>query len=88
MSTTLLPRFQTLIQSYVAQLRRLLAEGGFRLHKWLSTHLDVTKTIPMSERALSTKEITSEAELPHERTLGVTWDVRTDSFTIDIDLMR
>ena len=74
--------------THVAQLRRLLAEGGFRLHKWLSTHLDVIKTIPPSERASSTKEITSEAELPYERTLGVTWDVRTDCFTIDVALMR
>ena len=57
---------------FVSSLSSLLKEGGFRLHKWLSTSLAVVETVQESERASSLKEITSDSELPQERALGIT----------------
>ena len=73
-------------KSYVDQLQRLLAAGGFRLHKWMSTERDVLEAIEQSERAGTVKEITDDTTLPCERALGVTWNVERDGFVIDVDL--
>ena len=67
-------------------IRRLLLAGGFRLHKWLSTNRDVLKTIPESELAGSTKEISADKELPCDRALGINWNVEDDAFVFDIDV--
>ena len=74
------------VKSYVDQLQRLLAAGGFRLHKWMSTERDVLEAIEPSERAGTVKEITDDTTLPCERALGVTWNVERDRFVIDVDL--
>ena len=73
-------------KSYIDQLQRLLAAGGFRLHKWMSSERDVLEAIVPSERAGTVKEITDETTLPCERALGVTWNVERDGFVIDVDL--
>ena len=71
---------------FVSQISRLLSEGGFRLHKWLSTSRAVIKTVPESERAGSIKQITNDTELPLDRALGINWNVQRDSFVFDVDL--
>ena len=73
-------------KSYIDQLQRLLAAGGFRLHKWMSSERDVLEAIEQSERAGTVKEITDDTTLPCERALGVTWNVERDGFVIDVDL--
>ena len=81
------PDEETAIE-FVSSISRLLAEGGFRLHKWLSTSLAVVESVPKDERAGSIKEITSDAELPQERALGINWDVARDGFVFDVNLQQ
>ena len=65
----------------VGQLRNLLAEGGFRLTKWVSNSREVLRSIPESERAKGIKSLDLEYDyLPMERALGLLWDVETDTY--------
>ena len=67
------------------ELCRLLSRGGFRLTKWLSNDKDVLETIPKCERAPSVLDMDLFNEnLPHERTLGVQWNVDADSFIFKV----
>ena len=72
---------QTAIR-FVLQISRLLSEGGFRLHKWLSTSRAVIKTVPESERAGSIKQITIDSELPLDRALGIKLKRATRQFQL------
>ena len=72
---------------FVNAISRLLAEGGFRLHKWMSTSRKVIMSINPTERAGSVKEISGDTDLPSDRALGMNWDVERDSFFY-IDIMR
>ena len=60
---------------FVNAISRLLAEGGFRLHKWMSTSRKVIMSINPTERAGSVKEISGDTDLPSDRALGMNWDV-------------
>ena len=73
---------------FVDAIGRLLAEGGFRLHKWMSTSRKVIMSINPTERAGSVKEISGDTDLPSDRALGMNWDVERDSFIFDIDITR
>lgn len=64
-------------------LSDLLAEGGFRLTKWLSNDKEVLKSIPETERATSVK-ILDLGDVLTEQTLGVQWNVNHDKFTFKI----
>lgn len=67
-----------------AELRDLLARGGFKLTKWLSNSKSVMKSIPTNERAKSLHELDLDVDdLPRERALGVLRDVEEDCFTFD-----
>ena len=57
----------------------MLAEGGFRLTKFLSNRKDVLKAIPAKERATPTLDLVLD-QLPINRTLGLSWDAQTDEF--------
>jgi len=61
------------------ELRSLLARGGFRLTKWMSSDKDVLPTIPESERVPSVQSLAID-ELLTERTLGVEWNIKADTF--------
>ena len=63
----------------VKQLREILANGGFRLHKWLSNDRKVLEKVPMSERADSVKDLDAES-LPTGSALGLKWNAETDKF--------
>ena len=67
----------------VDQLRQLLAKGGFRLTKWISNSSAVVQSVPVPERAESVKELDLE-KLPIERTIGIQWDVQSDTFRFKI----
>ena len=65
---------------------KLLAEGGFRLTKWVSNRKVVIESIPESERAASVIDLNLDKdELPTERTLGMEWCVETDTFKVKTD---
>ena len=64
----------------------LLSRGGFRLTKWLCNDKDVLETIPKFERARSVLDLDlSNQNLPHERTLGVQWNMDSDTFTFKVE---
>ena len=69
----------------VKNLRSLLAKGGFRLTKWLSTSHEVMKTIPVEEKSKS-----AQGNMPsvgvRQNVLGVSWDVITDEFYFNVDV--
>ncbi|XP_067045816.1 uncharacterized protein [Acropora muricata] len=67
-------------------LCHLLSRGGFRLTKWLCNDKDVLETIPKFERARSVLDLDlSNQNLPHERTLGVQWNMDSDTFTFKVE---
>ncbi|XP_023819257.1 uncharacterized protein LOC111948793 [Oryzias latipes] len=67
-----------------SELRQLLANGGFKLTKWLSNSKRVMKSIPADEWAKSVCELNlDQDDLPYERTLGVLWNAEQDCFTFD-----
>ena len=62
-------------------LCHLLSRGGFRLTKWLCNDKDVLETIPKFKRARSVLDLDlSKQNLSHERTLGVQWNMDSDTF--------
>ena len=66
-----------------SQLRELLSREGFRLTKWISNDRNLIASVPMTERAPSVVNLDLD-DLPTERTLGVQWDMETDSFSFRI----
>ena len=67
-------------------LRHLLSRGGFRLTKWLWNDKDMLETIPKFERARSVLDLDlSNQNLPHKRTLGVQWNMDSDTFTFKVE---
>ncbi|XP_072172027.1 uncharacterized protein [Diadema setosum] len=71
--------------SLVEDLRCLLAQGDFRLTEWLCNDRDVLASIPESERAESALNLDLE-DLPVQRTLGILWDMETDSFKFEVQV--
>ena len=63
----------------------LLAKGGFRLTKFLSTSRKVLAGIPEDDRAKSVKLIDLDDSLPQETALGLQWSVEDDCFTYKVD---
>ena len=71
--------------SLCREMVELLAKGGFRLTKFLSTSRSVLAGIPEDERAKSVKLIDLDASLPQESALGLQWSVEDDCFTYKVD---
>ena len=69
----------------VKDLRSLLAKGGFRLTKWLSTSHEVMETIPDEEKSKSAQENMPSVGI-RQNVLGVSWDVITDEFYFKVDV--
>ena len=68
-------------------VKAMCHQGGFNLHKFLSSSKEVIKSIPESDRTEGVKEIDLDLdELPLELTLGVQWCVESDSFEFNIVL--
>ncbi|KAG1930139.1 hypothetical protein F2P79_022561 [Pimephales promelas] len=69
------------------ETRELCAKGGLRLHKFVSNDRTVLQSIPASERAVNfeTKDLTF-GHMPLERTLGIHWNIESDSFRFHIPL--
>ena len=70
-------------EKLVKEVVELLARGGFRLTKWLSSSRSVLKSIPEGERAKKAVNLDLDFDkLPVDRALGVHWDPNGDSFMI------
>lgn len=74
-------------QMLVGQLCAMLARGEFQLTKWLNNDRDVILSIPEEKQAGSVKDIDLD-KLPLESTLGVQWNVESDSFEFHIVLKQ
>ena len=61
----------------VAQLKKLVAQGGFNLTKWMSNRPSVLKEIPQADRSRRVKEWTWDSPM-EDRALGVCWHVQRD----------
>ena len=59
----------------------LLAKGGFKLTKFLSSHDDVLKVIPESDHAKEVKDLSFNS---NSKALGVRWDFSADEFFFDM----
>ncbi|XP_062846427.1 uncharacterized protein LOC134325915 isoform X2 [Trichomycterus rosablanca] len=67
------------------EARELCANGGLRLHKFVSNSNVVLQSIPPSERATDTKtKNLTLNDMSLERALGIHWDIESDSFTFKI----
>ena len=64
---------------------KLVAEGGFRLTKWVSNCRDVLETIPESERAPNQFSVDLCAS-DSETVLGNKWNIQTDELTYDVTI--
>ena len=60
-------------------LRKLLEKGGFNLTKWVSNSHRVIKSLHVSERVGTFKDLHDD-QLPIGRALGVHWDIEHDKF--------
>jgi hypothetical protein len=74
-------------KSLIPEMQDLLAKGGFKLGKFMSTHREVIDTVPEDLRAKSLQELNIEdSTLPQESALGLQWNVEGDYFTYTIHL--
>ncbi|MES9882784.1 MAG: hypothetical protein ABW185_18100 [Sedimenticola sp.] len=63
----------------------LQSEGNLRLHKIASNDDDVMKAFPTSDLAKDLQQLyLDDAELPLQRSLGLIWDINSDSFTFRV----
>lgn len=70
-----------------AELRSMLAKGGFRLTKWSSNNRKLLSSIPEKERAQGFQDLDLDEEsLPMERALGIQWCAESDQFRFKINL--
>ena len=65
------------------EMTSLLARGGFRLTKWVSSSREVLSQIPPQEKASPSVDLNFD-ELPIERTLGLKWNSETDCFLFSV----
>ena len=71
------------------QVQELLAQGGFRIRKWLSSSEAVCLSIPEEDRSMSGALSVGNhfhAALPAVKTLGISWLVSDDAFTFRFDM--
>lgn len=65
--------------------KALLAESNLRLHKIASNSTKVMEAFPVEERASDSKDLDLGADpLPLQRSLGLSWELQTDSFTFKV----
>ncbi|XP_067279206.1 uncharacterized protein [Pseudorasbora parva] len=69
----------------LTRTREMLAEYNLLLHKVSSNNKQVMKAFPVEDRAKSIKDLDLSADsLPVQRSLGLSWNLETDSFTFQI----
>ena len=68
----------------VMSIKKILAEGGFRLTKWLSNSKVVLAAVPEDDRAKVVRDLQFNNDSVVQRTLGVQWNVQKDQLQFDI----
>ena len=72
--------------SVLGRAQKMLAASNLRLHKIASNRPAVIKAFPSEDRS---KDVNSRDlfvdDLPIQRSLGLSWDMRTDTFTFQIE---
>ncbi|XP_034081069.1 uncharacterized protein LOC117552007 [Gymnodraco acuticeps] len=59
--------------------------GGFKLTKWISNSRVVLESIPDEDKAKQVKNLDLDRDkLPHERALGMYWDIENDIFSFRV----
>ena len=67
------------------EAREILAECNLKLHKIASNSHQVMDAFPTEDRAKDLKDLELGVDpLPLQRSLGVSWDLTTDSFTFQV----
>ena len=69
----------------ISELRALLASGGFHLNKFISNSSDVLGSVPLSDRAMGIESLNLDRS-PQAKTLGLTWNMNSDSLEIPVIL--
>lgn len=65
--------------------QKMLSQSNIRLHKITSNRLEVMNTFPVEDRAKEIKDLDlSEDEIPVQHSLGVSWNVNSDTFTFQV----
>lgn len=63
----------------------MLATANLRLHKIVSLNTDVTQAFPSEDQASALRDLDlSRHTAPIQRSLGVFWDIGTDTFTFRV----
>ncbi|XP_036952751.1 uncharacterized protein LOC119018863 isoform X1 [Acanthopagrus latus] len=66
----------------LTRTRKMLAESNLRLHKVASNSCQVMEAFPAEDRATDLKDLDLGMDpLPLQRSLGLSWNLETDSFT-------
>ncbi|XP_071111155.1 uncharacterized protein [Haliotis cracherodii] len=73
---------ETTAVQLIQDITYLMKMGGFHLHKWISNSEVVMKSIPESERAVSSKSLDLN-EISTIRALGLKWNIVSDTFVFD-----
>ncbi|XP_028254480.1 uncharacterized protein LOC114430714 [Parambassis ranga] len=69
----------------LTEAQKMLAESNLKLHKIASNCPEVMEAFPAEERAKDLKDLDLRLDyLPLQRSLGVLWDLETDSFTFQV----
>ena len=69
----------------IQDLRSLLAMGGFKLTKWLSSNTHVMETVPDEEKSKAINK-SMPSSSTQQRVLGISWDVAEDEFIFKISV--
>nr|XP_055025104.1 uncharacterized protein LOC129414995 [Misgurnus anguillicaudatus] len=65
--------------------QQMLACSNLRLHKIASNNAEVMAAFPSDDHASNLKDLDPEAgDLPMQRSLGVSWDLKNDTFTFQV----
>lgn len=65
--------------------QKMLAQSNIRLHKIASNRPEVMNAFPVEDRAKDIKNLDlAEDEIPVQRSLGVSWNVSSDTFTFQV----
>ena len=82
-STATIEEATALIQNTI----ELCKKGGFKLHKFISTHREILNTIPMQYKAKDVQSLDlSCSRLPMSRTLGIEWCAELDVFRFNVQV--
>jgi len=79
-----LASFSTAVEAIdiLKRTREMLAESSIKLHKIASNSSTVMNAFPSEDRAKDLKDLDLSSDpLPFQRSLGLRWDLQTDSFS-------